>query len=180
MPDGGYGHRSIPCSLTPRSTSRSCNGRRLSHNTDVRAANYTYNSSTGLPQRVTYPTSTASYRLALEYGYQYGLLEKVMDANSDTVFWQADATDARGAVTQATLGNGVVVSRAVDAVTGQINSLQAGVGSGAALQNESYLFDRVGNVVQRQQNNLGLSENFYYDALDRLDYSTRAGSRTLI
>jgi RHS repeat-associated protein len=47
------------------------------------------------------------------------------------------------------------------------------------VQNESYLFDLVGNVTQRQNNRLGLTEDFYYDNLYRLDYSNLAnGSGT--
>jgi hypothetical protein len=86
-----------------------------------------------------------------------------------------------GQITQEQLGNGVVTHRAIDAVTGWVSSIQSGVGGGAALQNESYLRDLVGNVTQRQNNNLGLTENFYYDNLYRLDYSTLqngAGSST--
>ena len=47
------------------------------------------------------------------------------------------------------------------------------------LQNDSYLFDLVGNLTQRQNNNAGLSENFYYDNLYRLDHSTLAGTNNL-
>jgi hypothetical protein len=71
----------------------------------------------------------------------------------------------------------VVTNRAIDAVTGLTGSIQSGVvGSGSGLQNQSYAYDLVGNVTQRQENNLGLSENFYYDNLYRLDYSTLNGS----
>jgi RHS repeat-associated protein len=136
---------------------------------------YAYDSVTGALQRVTYPTSTSSYRLALNYVYQNGVLEQLKDANGSTVFWRANATNARGQVTQETLGNGVVTQRALDAVTGRLSSVQSGIGSGAGLQNESYLFDQMGNLTQRQNNNLGLTENFYYDDVYRLEYSTLGG-----
>jgi RHS repeat-associated protein len=134
---------------------------------------FAYHSTTGLLDSLTYPVSTSSYRLKLKYAYQYGALQSISDFNApSTVFWLANATNARSQVTQETLGNGVITQRSFDAVTGWMNSLQSGLGGGSALQNESYLFDLAGNVLQRQNNNVGLTENFYYDNLYRLDYST--------
>lgn len=143
------------------------------------AYDYAYNNETGLLDTLTYPTSTSSYRLRLKYAYQNGILQQVKDDNSSTVFWAANTVNPRGQVLQTTLGNGVVTNRVFDAVTGWLSSVQSGVGGGAALQNESYLFDRVGNVTQRQENNLGLTENFYYDDLHRLDYSALNGVANL-
>jgi RHS repeat-associated protein len=141
---------------------------------------YDYHADTGLPRDVIYPMSTAGYQLRTRNNYQYGMLQQVVDANTSSPFWTANAQNQRGQVTQETLGNGVVTNRAIDAVTGWVSTIQSGVGGGAALQNESYLRDLVGNVTQRQNNNAGLSENFYYDNLYRLDYSqlTVAGNTT--
>jgi YD repeat-containing protein len=141
---------------------------------------FSYSSATGLLETLTYPVSTSSYRLKLKYEYQHGLLKKISDYNApSTVCWLASATNPRSQVTQKTLGNGVIVNRAFDAVTGWLESLQAGLGGGAALQNHSYLYDKVGNLTQRQDNNAGLTENFYYDNVYRLAYSTLNGSTNL-
>jgi len=43
------------------------------------------------------------------------------------------------------------------------------VGGGAALQNNSYLFDDAGNLTQRQENIAGVTENVFPDALNRLE-----------
>ena len=85
----------------------------------------------------------------------------------------------RGQVTQETLGNGIVTSRVFDAVTGWVASIQSGTGGGSSVQNQSYQFDVDGNVTQRQDNNEGLNENFYYDADNRLDHSTLNGTLNL-
>lgn len=138
--------------------------------------NYTYGSH-GQIDTLTYPTSTSSYRLSVKHLYENGLLKQVKDDNASTVFWQAGTVNPRGQVSQETLGNGVVTNRVYDAVTGWISSIQSGSGGGSALQNESYLQDMVGNIIQRQQNNLGLTESFYYDSLYRLQES-RLGSTT--
>src|SRR5581483_281526 len=76
-------------------------------------------------------------------------------------------------------GNGVVVTHNFDAVTGWLGSLTAGHGGGAALQNNSFLFDKVGNLIQRQDGNRGLTENLVYDALNRLKQSTLNGVTNL-
>ena len=64
-------------------------------------------------------------------------------------------------------------------VTGWVDYIQSGPGGGAGVQNLSYLWDRAGNLTQRQDNNQGLTENAYYDNLYRLDYTTLNGSTNL-
>jgi hypothetical protein len=84
----------------------------------------------------------------------------------------ANTANARSQFTQQTLGNGVITNRSYDAVTGWLGSQTSGVGGGTGVQNESYLYDLMGNVTQRQNNAASLTENFYYDNLYQLDYST--------
>ena len=133
----------------------------------------TYNATTGMLDTLQYPLSTSSYRLKLQYGYAHGILQSISDFNAPTtVFWTANSANSRGQITQETLGNGVVTARSYDAVTGWLNSIQAGVGGGAGIQNNAYLYDEMGNVTQRQDNNQGLTEDFFYDNLYRLDHST--------
>jgi len=140
----------------------------------------TYNATTGLLDTLQYPVSTSSYQLKLQYVYANGLLQSISDYNApSTVFWTADAQNPRGQITQETLGNGVVANHTYDAVTGWIDTIQAGVGGGAALQNNAFLFDDDGNLTQRQDNNLGLTENFYYDNMNRLSHSTLNGTTNL-
>lgn len=134
---------------------------------------YAYNNQ-GLLDTLTYPTSTSGTRVKVKHGYSYGILQSVTDwtsGSAGTVYWTANTQNVRGQTTQETLGNGVVTNRSFDAVTGWMNSIQSGVSGGTGLQNLSYLYDTVGNVTQRQESTLGLTENFYYDNLYRLDYS---------
>jgi len=132
-----------------------------------------YNGTTGLVDTLTYPTSTSSYRLKLQYGYANGLLTGISDYNSpSTVFWTGSSMSPWGAITQESFGNGVVTHRVFDAVTGWLASNQAGVGGGTGLINQSYLYDLLGNVAQRQNITLGLTEHACYDALYRLTKTT--------
>jgi RHS repeat-associated protein len=131
----------------------------------------TYDPTTGLPNTLQYPVSTAGYQMKLQYAYQNGILQQISDVTTGTHYWTANSANPRGQLTQETLGNGVVVNHALDAVTGLVNSIQAGVGGGSTLQNNSYLFDVVGNLTQRQDNNAGVTENVYPDKLYRLDHT---------
>jgi len=140
----------------------------------------TYNVA-GLQSTLSYPTSTSGYRPKLQYGYSAGILQSIADANAlTTVFWQANTMNPAGQVTKETLGNGVVTSRIFDPVNGALSSLTSGLAATpTALQNESYLYDVAGNTSLRQNNNVGLNENFYYDGINRLDHSTLNGTANL-
>jgi RHS repeat-associated protein len=137
-----------------------------------------YNATTGLLDTLTYPTNSMGYVFKVQYGYVNGLLASITDT-SDPVstcgttcaLWTANAVDGLGHFTQETFGNGVVVTHNFDTVSGFLNAITAGVGGGAALQNNSYLFDNVGNLTQRQDNKAGVTESVYPDALNRLHYT---------
>ncbi|MGH8224289.1 MAG: hypothetical protein ACREQZ_15075, partial [Woeseiaceae bacterium] len=142
--------------------------------------NYAYDSASGLLDSLRYPTSTSSYRLKLKYAYSYGLLQAVSDFNVPaTVFWQADAVDARGNVVQETLKNGLEANLDIDEVTGLPKYLQSGPGGGTARQNLAYQWNKVGSLRQRADLNRSLLEDFYYDNLHRLDYSKLNGVQNL-
>lgn len=141
---------------------------------------YSYDAATGLPDTLTYPTSTSAYRLKLQYTYQNGILQKISDFNSPaTAFWTLNSMNARGQVTQETLGDGVVTTRAFDDVTGWLGKLQSGTSGNWEFQNDTYLFDKVGNVTQRQNGNTLLTESFTYDNVYRLQSSTLQGTPNL-
>lgn len=130
---------------------------------------YDYN-SIGRLATLTYPMSTNGYRLALQYQYEIGLLRQIVDANApSTVFWRGNEMTASGSTKQQVLGNGVVTEFGIDAITRLTGSIQSGLGGGATLQNESYLYDTRGNLSQRQNYRLGLTEDFHHDGLDRLE-----------
>jgi RHS repeat-associated protein len=155
------------------------------------ATNYTfdfaYAAATGRLEQITYPTSTFDFRFKLRYDYQYGLPHRVWNYDNNDQFWIANDADARDNVTSATLGevtNGVTFQMlsSFDQVTGVLESRQStfnsGAVSGTVIENLGFLYDKLGNVIQRQDNRQGLTENFYYDDLHRLDYSTIGATTT--
>jgi RHS repeat-associated protein len=140
-----------------------------------------YSGTTGLLDTLTYPVSTSSYALQLKYGYQNRILQTVTDV-SDTpnvALWTANATNPMGQVTQETLGNGIVTNKTYDAVTHWLGAATSGVSGGSGVKNLAFLYDEMGNVTQRQDNNLGLTENVYYDNDYRFSYSKLNGTQNL-
>jgi RHS repeat-associated protein len=133
-----------------------------------------YNGTTGLLDTLTYPVSTSSQALVLKYAYQNGYLQSITDTldSPNVTVWQANSTDPTGQLTQETLGNGLVTNRNFDAVTHWLGSVQSGVGGGTGVENLGFLYDLMGNVTQRQDNNHSLTENIFYDNLYRFSYST--------
>jgi RHS repeat-associated protein len=141
-----------------------------------------YNATTGLLNTLTYPVSYPStYSLELQYGYSEGILQTVTDVSDspNVTVWEADTTNPAGQITEETLGNGIVTNRSYDAVTGWLGSAQSGVGGGSGVKNLAFLYDEMGDVTQRQDNNLGLTENIYYDNDYRFSYSTLNGTQNL-
>jgi RHS repeat-associated protein len=139
---------------------------------------YAYDVNNGWLDTLTYPLTNGGYRLKLKYSYQNGALNGIADANApSTVFWTALSTNAWGQLTSERLGSDIITSRTMDPVTSWLTSIQAGVnGNPTSIQSSSYLYDLVGNVTQRQNNKLGLTETFIYgsgtDNLYRLSEST--------
>lgn len=141
---------------------------------------YTYNSM-GALDTLTYPASTPGNPLKLQYEYQYGILKRIKDFNAPAmVYWEAYGVDARNRVTQEVLGNGLISIRQTDAVTGWLKSIQTGLAGGAAVQNLAYEWDLVGNLKTRKDvNQSNLTEEFFYDNVDRLSSSKRNGVTNL-
>jgi RHS repeat-associated protein len=151
---------------------------------------YGYN-ALGTLDTLTYPSSTAGYRLKLQYDYTNGILTAIKDFNAPTtVIWALTTTDARGDVLDETLGANLKVISGRNPLTGLLEYRQAGLGGGTALQNLAYSWDASGNLTQRgDANQVGscsvggmagkLCESFTYDALDRLDTVSRNGTQTL-
>lgn len=142
---------------------------------------YTYNSM-GALDTLTYPTSTASYRLKLQYDYLNGQLHSIKDFNAPTtVFWTANAGNPRDQIVQETLGGSLfVTNRVFDVANGRLKSVQSGAGGGTGIQNLEYHWDKVGNLSSRiDKNQSNLTEAFTYDNLYRLDHSTLNGTTNL-
>ncbi len=78
--------------------------------------------------------------------------------------------DAELRLTQQTAGNGVVTTQSFDPLTDRLTSILAGTGN--AVENLSYTYDVLGNVLTRADANESLTETLTYDNLNRLTSAT--------
>lgn len=141
-----------------------------------------YSTLTGLPDSMTYPTSTAGYRLKTKFEYTYGILKKVSNFNSPyTIFWELNAQDERGQLLDEQLGNGARIITGFDSLTGLMTFRQTGTTAPYNnRQNLSFEWDLNSNLKKRiDVNQSNLTEEFFYDALNRLDYSQLNGVENL-
>ncbi|MGI4719714.1 MAG: RHS repeat domain-containing protein [Janthinobacterium lividum] len=104
----------------------------------------------------------------------WGQLERI--ERYGAAIWTATRLDASGQVTDASLGNGLLLASMFDPHTGRLKN---GTVKAAAQQrlHEAYQYDVLGNVSQRTQEWGATSfiENFEYDGLNRLTSSTIVG-----
>jgi RHS repeat-associated protein len=126
------------------------------------AASYDGNSRLGA---VTYPSG-----LVLSYAYtSLGYAQQVSGPGGQ-VYWTANARDAELRLTRQTAGNGVATSQGFDAATGRLTAILAGAGN--IVENFSYTYDVLGNVLTRADANENLTETFTYDNINRVTSAT--------
>ncbi|WP_445114734.1 polymorphic toxin-type HINT domain-containing protein [Acinetobacter sp. WZC-1] len=113
-----------------------------------------------------------AYAYPTGFGYRNiydtnGYLKEVRSIAGNQLYWTANERDARGNVTKETLGNGLITTRSYKPDTGFIDSINTG---NFSIQQNSYAFDALGNLTNRNQNLAGISNNeaFTYDNINRL------------
>ena len=140
---------------------------------------YGYNAF-GQLDTLTYPASTAGFRLRLNYDYDHGHLSRISPAGvPGPAFWQLGAVDASGRVLDETLGQALRVVTGFSPLTGELEYRRAWLGSGGSIQDLAYEWDDSGNLAARRDLKLGITEQFQHDALDRLEHTRRNGAPDL-
>ena len=125
------------------------------------------------PATVAYPTG-----LTVQTSYTaYGQLAKLANASTGAAYWQAVNVDARGNVTGAAYGNGVNLSKSFDAATGRLTGILSTSAAAGTIQNLSYQFDTLGNLLARTDSIQAIQETFQYDTLNRVTASTVQANR---
>ena len=178
-------------------------GRPLSNRTTITsgpsfASAVSYEAATGRVHSQSYPTGlTVNYNYTSTLGY----LASLTLATSAQVtpfaatpggpgppvavpstLWQANAVDAWGKAESSQTGNGVLTLATFEGATGRTKALTAGTSGQFNVQNDSYTWDSLNNLATRYDS-IGdgttgaVSENFVYDALNRLtQYQVQAAS----
>ncbi len=122
------------------------------------------------PATVAYPTG-----LTVQTAYTaYGQLAQLLNASTGAAYWTAVSVDGRGNVTGATYGNGVSLANSYDAPTGHLTGIMSTSAAAGTIQNLSYQFDTLGNLLSRTDSIQAIQETFQYDTLNRVTSSTVA------
>ena len=123
---------------------------------------------------LTYPTGVAIKNIYNATGY----LSEVRNNANLALFWKANAKDADGNVLNETLGNGLTTTRIYTDTTGRVQSIATnGV---AAIQNQTFNFDFMGNLKARTDSVAGVTESFVYDPLNRLTSASKGAVSTTV
>src|SRR5260370_36971182 len=113
-----------------------------------------YDGNSRLTQ-VTYPSGFVAH-----FGYNsLGYANQMSDGGAQS-FWTLNGMDAEQHVTLQTSGNGIATTRSFSATTGRLLGVTAG--SANSVQNLSYTYDLLGNVLNRTDATSSLSESFTY------------------
>lgn len=122
-----------------------------------------------------YPTNFAVQYLYNNFGY----LTSVKRLDTGRTVWRADHVTARGQLEQVTFGNGIVAKRSYDLNTGYINRIVSMVPGRNTIQDLGFVFDDLGNLLERRDNNANLLELSAYDGLNRLIQTQVLGGTTV-
>ena len=164
-------------------------GRRTSVTTTVEGTSYVTNygwDSLGRVTSMIYPVTVSGSRLYINFRYDAGHLQRVeqdLAAGGGMLLGLYDlkAQDALARERLVRLGSYVTIDekREFDRANTRLEGLRSGAGDGSQLQNYTYQWDKVGNLRQRRDLNLGLTEDFSYDEQDRLLSARLNGLQTL-
>ncbi len=142
-------------------------------NDEVYTASTTYDAL----GRVATSTDATGGRVENMYS-AHGFLRRVRDAANPTqLYWELQATDARGQTTlERRHGNvRLTTARTYNTLTGRLQVIRSGLANGSggvdptnAIQNLGYAFDAQGNLLSREDLRANVRETFTYDDLNRL------------
>ena len=132
---------------------------------------------------MTYP-ATVGWRPKFVFAYSKGHLVAIaQDALTLTSIYSLLTMDAQGRDTGARYGSNVLDQRVLyDNASARLSAIRSGMPfNPTGLQNYTYDWDRVGNLLARQDlvPSPQLHERFTYDSLDRLTQATLNGTPTL-
>ena len=94
---------------------------------------------------------------------EWGYLTEVLKEEDLSLYWQAGSYNAQGQATNYRYGNGLETQNTYDPYRGWLSNTYT-----AGLQNLSFVYDPLGNLMERSDDRQGLRETFEYDGLNRL------------
>jgi len=97
-----------------------------------------------------------------------GLLEQILDSNTNKLIWRTSSTNLRMQVTSGQYGNGIFVSNTYDNYGNNTNIRHTKTGSTDILSLDYDYNVRKGLLNSRKNNSYNWIENFTYDSFERL------------
>lgn len=141
--------------------------------------------SQGKVCRITYPSATVngvSSRFSIKNDYNaQGYLQKIwrIDVAQTKPYWTATSMNADGNYTGDSMGTSaadLTTTRDFDPLTGRLTAIKSGLGGATAAQFNRYIYDHLGNITQRHDDNMNVHETFTLDALSRLTQTAMTGA----
>jgi YD repeat-containing protein len=95
-------------------------------------------------------------------------------ADNNIYFWRAKSRDAANRLTGHLVGNGLSTESTYNQATGNLTSITLGFSYNNHIRDLSFIYGNNQNVIQRNDTKNNITQNFEYDALDRLtlEYTT--------
>lgn len=112
---------------------------------------------------VSYPSGFCMLKKYSNSGYE----KMICDAETEDVLWRTEKTNSNGYVTECYLGNGLRTRYAYNPYNDMLENIVT-LNEDAVLQDLSYKYDGMGNLVSRYDRVGYNSEEFVYDSYDRL------------
>ncbi len=116
----------------------------------------------GRTKRLNYP---GGFSVEQNYSQHNGELISVKNTTSHVEYWRLLEQTARGKVAKFEQGNGVVTTRSFDSGTGYLESITTGT---SYVQDLTFTFDPIGNLLSRTDYLISKTEEFEYDEMNRL------------
>ena len=120
--------------------------------------------------------STVEYPNKIKIKNEYdecGMLLSVSDTKTGKTYWRILNINARGQALDEEFGNGLVTTTSYNLENGNIAAILT-----PGIQDWEYVFDKVGNMIQRKDVKRGLTETFMYDEMYRLAITAKGNNIT--
>ena len=104
--------------------------------------------------------------------------EDMLADTGNVYFWRAKSRDAANRLTGHLVGNGLSTENTYNPATGNLLTIESGFSDNNKIRDLAFVYDDNQNVLQRNNNALGVQMNYEYDVLDRLKVTYQSTANT--
>ncbi|MEO1336675.1 MAG: RHS repeat-associated core domain-containing protein, partial [Myxococcota bacterium] len=129
---------------------------------------YTYNSRSEI-ETFAFPKTVGGPDFQVRYRYDdFGHLTHIEDSSAQSLLWRWAHGGPENQVGEVELGNGLDTQRLFNTNTGMLERLTTAAAPATPIRDVTYTWDANRNLIQHADVRQGLTENFQYDANNRL------------